>query len=91
MGDRSKVKVEFFWHDKTKIATEIFLLLHNVAYIPLLKRNLIYVSILDRQGYTFHFGKGKVDIFSNSVLIGNVVLHHGPLCDLSSINSVVSC
>ena len=52
---------------------------------------MISVSILDRQGYTFHFGKGKVDIFSNSILIGNVVLYHGPLCDSSSVNSVVSC
>ena len=41
-----------------------------------------------------------MDIFSNSVLIGNVVLfgnlyslslHHGPLCDSSSINSFVGC
>nr|CAN80727.1 hypothetical protein VITISV_033737 [Vitis vinifera] len=52
------------------------------------------------KGYTFHFGGGKVDIFSNSVLIGNIVLfgnlyslslHHGPLCDSSSINFVVGC
>ena len=41
-----------------------------------------------------------MDIFSNSVLIGNGVLfgnlyslslHHGPLCDSSSANSVVGC
>ena len=41
-----------------------------------------------------------MDIFSNSVLIGNIVLfgnlyslslHHGPLCDSSSINFVVGC
>ena len=41
-----------------------------------------------------------MDIFSNSVLIGNVVLfgnlyslnlHHGPLCDSSFVNSVVGC
>ncbi|KAJ9697292.1 hypothetical protein PVL29_009194 [Vitis rotundifolia] len=87
MGDRSKVK-------------KVFFLLQNVAYIPSLRRNLISVSILDRQGYTFHFGGGKVDIFCNSVLIGNAVLfgnlyslslHHGPLCDSSSVNSVVGC
>ncbi|RVX08125.1 Retrovirus-related Pol polyprotein from transposon TNT 1-94 [Vitis vinifera] len=43
---------------------------------------------------------GKVDIFCNSVLIGNGVLfgnlyslslHHGLLCDSSSVNSVVGC
>ena len=41
-----------------------------------------------------------MDIFSNSVLIGNAFLfgnlyslnlHHGPLCDSSSVNSVVDC
>ncbi|KAJ9709896.1 hypothetical protein PVL29_001400 [Vitis rotundifolia] len=52
------------------------------------------------ESYTFHFGGGKVDIFCNSVLIGNAVLfgnlyslslHHGPLCDSSSVNFVVGC
>ena len=41
-----------------------------------------------------------MDIFSNSILIGNDVLfgnlyslslHHGPLCDSSSVNSVIGC
>ena len=100
MGNGSKVKVEFFGMIKLRLATESFLLLHDVAYIPSLRKNLIYVSILDRHGYSFHFGGGKVDIFSNSVLIGNGVLfdnlyslslHHGPLCDSSSVNSVVGC
>ena len=100
MDDGSKVKVDFFGMIKLRLATESFLLLHDVAYIPSLRRNLISVSVLDRQGYFFHFGGGKVDIFSNLVLIGNGVLfgnlyslslHHGPLCDSSSINSVVGC
>ena len=55
MGDGSKVKVEFFGMIKLRLATKSFLLLHDVAYIPSLRRNLISVSILDRQGYTFHF------------------------------------
>ena len=100
MGDGSKVKVDFFGMIKLRLATESFLLLHDVAYIPSLSRNLISVFILDRQGYSFSFGGGKVDIFSNSVLIGNDVLfgnlyslslHHGPLCDSSFLNSVVGC
>ena len=100
MGDGSKVKVEFFGMIKLKLITESFLLLHNVAFIPSLRRNLISVSSLDRHGYSFHFGGGKVDIFCNSVLIGNGVLfgnlyslslHHGLLCDSSSVNSVVGC
>ncbi|RVW78353.1 Retrovirus-related Pol polyprotein from transposon TNT 1-94 [Vitis vinifera] len=100
MGDGSKVKVEFFGMIKLKLIIESFLLLHNVAFIPSLRRNLISVSSLDRHGYSFHFGGGKVDIFCNSVLIGNGVLfgnlyslnlHHGLLCDSSSVNSVVGC
>ena len=94
------MKVEFFGMIKLRLATKSFLLLHNVAYISSLRRNLISVSILDRQGYSFHFGRGKLDIFSNSVLIGNGVLfdnlysltlHHGPLCNSSSVNSIVGC
>ncbi|KAL6322358.1 hypothetical protein AAG906_007911 [Vitis piasezkii] len=82
------------------VTNSFFLLLHNVAFIPSLRRNLISVSYLDRHGYSFHFGGGKVDIFCNSVLIGNGVLfgnlyslslHHGLLCDSSSVNSVVGC
>ena len=95
MGDGSKVKVEFFGMIKLRLATKSFLLLHDVAYISSLRRNLISVSILDRQGYSFHFGRGKLDIFSNSILIGDGVLfdnlyslslHHGPLCNSSSVN-----
>ncbi|KAJ9679813.1 hypothetical protein PVL29_021660 [Vitis rotundifolia] len=100
MGDGSKVKIDFFGMIKLRLATESLLLLHDVAYIPSLRRNLVSVSTLDRQGYSFHFGGGKVDIFSNSVLIGNGVLfgnlynlslHHGSFCDSSSVNSVVGC
>ncbi|RVW59023.1 Retrovirus-related Pol polyprotein from transposon TNT 1-94 [Vitis vinifera] len=100
MGDGSKVKVEFFGMIKLRLATKSFLLLHDVAYIPSLRRNLIFVSVLDRRGYSFNFGCRKVDIFSDSVLNGNGVLfgnlyslslHHGPLGDSSSVNSVVGC
>ncbi|KAL6350396.1 hypothetical protein AAG906_004347 [Vitis piasezkii] len=100
MGDGSKVKVEFFGMIKLRLATESFLLLHDVAYIPSLRRNLISISILDRQGYSFHFRGGKLDIFNNSVLIGNGVLfgnlyslslHHGPLYGSSFVNSIVGC
>ena len=100
MGDESKVKVKFFGMIKLKLITESFLLLHNVTFMPSLRRNLISISILDRQGYTFHFGEEKVDIFSNLVVIGNAILfgnfyslslHHGLLSDSFFVNSVVGC
>ena len=46
MGNGSKVKVEFFGMIKLRLATKIFVLLHDVAYIPSLRRNLISVSVL---------------------------------------------
>ena len=34
MGDGSRVKIDFFGMIKLRLATERFLLLHDVAYIP---------------------------------------------------------
>ncbi|RVW60538.1 hypothetical protein CK203_061446 [Vitis vinifera] len=63
------------------------------------KEEFDFVSVLAKHGYAFFFGGGKVDILAliligNGVLFGNLYslsLHHGPLCDSSSINSVVGC
>ena len=45
-----------------------------MAYIPLIKRNLISIPILDRLGYTFLFGVGKVKLYKDSLLIDTRVL-----------------
>ena len=45
-----------------------------MAYIPLIKRNFISVPILDRIGYCFLFGTGKVKLYQDSLLIGTGVL-----------------
>ena len=45
-----------------------------MAYIPSIKRNLISLPTLDRLGYSFLFGIGKVKLYLNSLLIGIVVL-----------------
>ena len=41
-----------------------------MAYIPSIKRNLISIPILDRLGYSFLFGPGKVKLYRDSLLIG---------------------
>ena len=43
-------------------------------YISLIRRNLISVPILDRLGYSFLFGTGKVKLYQNSLLIDTGVL-----------------
>ena len=45
-----------------------------MAFIPSIRRNLISVPILDRLGYSFLFGTGKVNLYRDSILIGNETL-----------------
>lgn len=51
--------------------------LRDVAYVPSIIRNLISVSILDRCGFTFHFGNGHVSLYCNSLLVGSSTLSDG--------------
>ena len=44
-------------------------------FIPFVRINLIFVPILDRLGYSFPFGIGKVNLYRDSLLFGN-----GTLC-----------
>ena len=53
---------EIFWNRKCGVHT-------------LIRRNLIYVPILDRLGYSFLFGTGKANLYRDSLLISN-----GTLC-----------
>ena len=45
-----------------------------MAYIPSIRRNLISISILDRLGYSFLFETGKVNLYRDSLSIGNETL-----------------
>ena len=45
-----------------------------MVYIPLIKKNLISVLILDSLGYSFLFGSRKVKLYRESLLIGNGIL-----------------
>ena len=55
---------------------EHVLLLKDIVYVPSM-RNLISVSVLDKCGYTFEFGNGKLDVYFNSIIIGSGVLYDG--------------
>ena len=45
-----------------------------MAYIPLIKRNLISIHILDKLGYSFLFRTRKIKLYQDSLLIGTGVL-----------------
>ena len=46
-----------------------------MAYIPSIRINLMSVPILDKLGYSFLFGIGKVKLYQDSLLIGTGVLY----------------
>lgn len=75
MGKRVKARVKSIRVVKLHLTTWHFLDLLNTAYIPSIMRNLIYVSILDRCEYTFHFGDIKIYLFRNSELAGSNTLY----------------
>ena len=70
MGDGTRVLVDFLKVFILQVSTIIFLELQDMAYIPSIKRNLILIPILDRLGYSFLFGIGKVKLYRDSLLIG---------------------
>ena len=74
MGDGTRVQVDFLEVVRLQLSTRNFLDLQDVAYIPLIKRNLISIPILDRLEYNFLFGIGKVKLYQDSLLIDTRVL-----------------
>ena len=48
MGDDTKVQVDFLGIVRIQLSAGNFLELQDVAYIPSIRRNLIYVPILGR-------------------------------------------
>ena len=62
MGDRSRAKVDIMGIIKLKLATGYVLELQEVSYVPSIRRNLLSISLLDSQGYSFLFGNNKVEM-----------------------------
>lgn len=53
------------------------MILKDAVYVPLIRRNLISILALDKCGYSFVFGNGKVDFYFNSSIVGSVTLRDG--------------
>ena len=53
------------------------LVLGNVFCIPLFRRNLISLSVLDKAGYSFTFSNNRVEVIYDSKVIGSCVLSDG--------------
>ena len=74
MGDSTKVQVDLLGVVRLQLSAGNFLELQDVKYISSIRRNLISTPILDRLGYSFLFGTGKVKLYRDALLIGIRVL-----------------
>ena len=81
MGEGTKVQVVFFRVVRLQLSTIFFLELQDVVYIPSIRKNLIFVPILDRHGFSFLFGIEKFELYLDCLLVGNGILC-GNLCIL---------
>ena len=62
MADGNEVKVEGIGSFDLELPGGFNLHLHDVFYVPKLKRNLISVSRLDKSGHICEFGNSKCNI-----------------------------
>jgi hypothetical protein len=58
-----------------EISNGFALHLHDVLYVPSMRRNLIYVSWLDDDGFDCLFGKTKCLITFNNEVVGCAIRH----------------
>ena len=61
---------------KLKLAIRYVLDLQEVAYVPSIRGNLLSISLLDSQGYSFLFGNNKVEMYKDGKVVG-----FGTLCN----------
>lgn len=65
MGDSSRAIVDIMGTIKLKLETNHVLELQEVSFVTLIRMNIIFVSLLDSQGYNFNFGNKRVELFDS--------------------------
>ena len=68
MGNRMKVKIEGIGNYHLILQTKHHLDLLQTLYVPLVSRNLIFLSRLDVFGFDFKFGHGCFNLYKNIIL-----------------------
>ena len=61
MEDDIRLQVDFLGVVRLQLSIRNFLGLQDVSFIPSIRKNLISIPILDRFGYSFPFGTGKLN------------------------------
>jgi hypothetical protein len=70
-----EAEVEAIGELPLEISNGFTLYLHDVLYVPSMKRNLIYVSCLDDDGFDCLFGKKQYLIMFNDEVVGCALRH----------------
>nr|GEU97179.1 hypothetical protein [Tanacetum cinerariifolium] len=69
LGDNRECKTRGIGKVRVQLRDESSFVLHNVRYIPELKRNLISLGTLKKEGYTVKLQSGKVKVINGSRVI----------------------
>ena len=70
MGNDNKAFVKVIGLFRLQLKSSCYLVLDETFYVPSFRGNLVYVSRLDKFGYSCLFGNGKVSLFQYSNMIG---------------------
>ncbi|GKA32703.1 retrovirus-related pol polyprotein from transposon TNT 1-94 [Tanacetum coccineum] len=69
LGDNKECKIRGIGKVRVQLKDGLSFVLHNVRYIPELKRNLISLGTLEKEGYTIKLQSGKVKVINGSRVI----------------------
>lgn len=77
MGDGDRISVMKIRFVTLLLPSGHILVLKDAVYVPLMRMNLISILALDKCGYSFVFGNGKLDTCFNSTVVGSRNLRDG--------------
>nr|GEZ18310.1 retrovirus-related Pol polyprotein from transposon TNT 1-94 [Tanacetum cinerariifolium] len=69
LGDNREYKIRGIGMVRVQLKDGSSFMLHNVRYIPELKRNLISILTLEKEGYTVKLQSGKIKVINGSRVI----------------------
>nr|GFA45309.1 zinc finger, CCHC-type [Tanacetum cinerariifolium] len=68
LGDNRECKIRGISKVRLQLKDGLSFMLHNVRYIPELKRNLISLGTLEKEGYTVKLQSGKIKVINGSMI-----------------------
>ncbi|GJX02707.1 retrotransposon protein, putative, ty1-copia subclass [Tanacetum coccineum] len=69
LGDNREYKIRGIGKVRIKLKDGSSFMLHNVRYIPKLKRNLISLGTLEKEGFTVKLQSGKIKVINGSRVV----------------------